>query len=177
MIYFSSDHHFGHRNIIKFCKRPFTDVDHMDAMLIKYWNETVMPDDVVYYLGDFQISDDPDKYLPRLNGHKILIKGNHDYEHPAVLESDHWDEQHDALHTVINKTRVTLSHYAHLVWPGAGGGGRMLHGHSHGRLPGNSQRCDVGVDAWNYRPVSMSDCIKRQNKDSVKFFDPSRREQ
>lgn len=78
--FFTSDHHFGHENIIKYQKRPFTSVKEMDDFMIARWNEVVGPDDKVYYLGDFAITDDWRKreLLCILNGYKILIPGNHD---------------------------------------------------------------------------------------------------
>lgn len=162
-IYFSSDHHFGHRNIIKYCNRPFTDVDHMDSVMINNWNSVVTPNDTVYYVGDFQIHPDSNKYLPRLNGKKILIKGNHDYEHKSILKSLHWHEQHDILVMNAHNTKIILCHYGMRVWPKAHKGSVMLYGHSHNRLPGTSHSCDVGVDAWNYTPVSFMDIKKRLN--------------
>lgn len=171
-IFYSSDHHFDHKNIIRFCKRPFNDVPHMNEMLIQYWNETVTPEDTVYYIGDFQFNPDPDLFLSRLNGRKILIKGNHDFHHSKIIESKHWAEVHDILHTSLDHTKVTLCHYAMRVWPSAHKGSLMLYGHSHNRLSGTSQSCDVGVDAWNYRPVTMKELRKRMNT-FTPYFDPS----
>lgn len=79
-VFFTSDHHFGHQNIIDFCERPFESVEHMNEMMVLWWNETVGPDDTVYYLGDFAMGRIADN-LPivgRLNGTKILYPGNHD---------------------------------------------------------------------------------------------------
>ena len=74
-----ADTHFGHENVIKYCNRPFKDVDGMNYCLIKNWNETVSNNDTVFMLGDFAFGREAvEKIVPRLNGRKILIKGNHD---------------------------------------------------------------------------------------------------
>lgn len=74
-----ADTHFGHENVIKYCNRPFKDVDDMNYRLIKNWNETVSNNDTVFMLGDFAFGREAvEKIVPRLNGRKILIKGNHD---------------------------------------------------------------------------------------------------
>lgn len=145
--------------------------------MIKHWNDRVAPDDTVYYLGDFQMQADPDKYLPRLNGTKILIAGNHDYERMPIVESPHWASVHDIL--IINhmNVNITLCHYAMRVWrhsyrPSS----FMLYGHSHARLAGSSQSCDVGVDAWNYRPVQWREIQQRLQKYG-EYVDPSFRTQ
>ena len=102
-IFLIGDTHFSHRNIIKYCNRPFTDVEDMNEKLIKYWNNVVGADDVVYVVGDFALCG-KQKIIEigkQLNGHKRLILGNHDqasintyreagfefvYNHPIVLE-------------------------------------------------------------------------------------------
>jgi|SRR6478735_1148981 len=78
--FFTSDTHFGHARIIELCDRPFKSVEHMDETLINNWNETVSPGDIVYHLGDVALGswDRWDGILSRLNGHKILVVGNHD---------------------------------------------------------------------------------------------------
>lgn len=74
-----ADTHFGDENIIRFCNRPFKSVDEMDTTLIELWNETVAKDDNVFVLGDFAVGTaNISKIAPLLNGHKTLIKGNHD---------------------------------------------------------------------------------------------------
>lgn len=79
-IWFSSDQHFGHSNIIDFCDRPFDSVEHMDEILIKNWNSVVAADDLVYIVGDLCMGEFSKtiKHVSRLNGRKVLIPGNHD---------------------------------------------------------------------------------------------------
>ena len=79
MIFFTSDHHFYHTNIIKYCNRPFQSVEEMNEEMVKRWNSVVNPGDTVYYLGDFSLAKRPvEVFVPRLNGEKHFIMGNHD---------------------------------------------------------------------------------------------------
>ena len=79
-----SDTHFGHAGVCKFLRedgtklRPWDDPSEMDEEMIKRWNETVRPNDKVYHLGDVVINRKALSILDRLNGDKVLIKGNHD---------------------------------------------------------------------------------------------------
>ena len=80
-IYFTSDTHFDHSNIIKYCSRPFKDVNHMNQLLITRWNETVPENGHVYHLGDFAFHNSVEQLealRSRLNGKITLILGNHD---------------------------------------------------------------------------------------------------
>ena len=79
-IFFTADTHWGHRNIIKYCQRPFADVDEMNETLITNWNNSVGKDDIVFHLGDFAMGGSADwsRLLDRLNGRIYLILGNHD---------------------------------------------------------------------------------------------------
>lgn len=78
--WFTSDLHFGHRNVIHYCKRPYKDIDEMTTALIKIWNETVKDGDTVYVLGDFSLNKRWSlEVVPLLKGNKILVSGNHDY--------------------------------------------------------------------------------------------------
>src|SRR5271166_5248346 len=83
-IWFTSDHHFGHKNIITYCNRPFDSVDEMNEALVVAWNNLVKLDDTVYYVGDFSLKPAlMEQFAPRLHGKKILIAGNHDGCHPC----------------------------------------------------------------------------------------------
>ncbi|MBO0610523.1 metallophosphoesterase [Myceligenerans salitolerans] len=79
-IFFTSDLHLGHANIIRFCDRPFDGVGHMNARLAELWNETVSDEDTVWVLGDVALGslDDSLSWIGRLAGRKILVPGNHD---------------------------------------------------------------------------------------------------
>ena len=79
-VFFTSDTHFYHGNIIRFCNRPFEDVEMMNETIISNWNNTVGLDDTVFHLGDFCLGGSAEwtKILDRLNGKIYLILGNHD---------------------------------------------------------------------------------------------------
>jgi len=109
--YFTSDQHFGHKNIIQYSKRPFDNVDHMNHVLINNYNSTVGKLDVCYFIGDvgFSNKEEMSKIISNLNGTKILITGNHDRGTVAMREM--------GFHAVMNggvlwiaKHRVTMSH-------------------------------------------------------------------
>lgn len=73
MIYFTSDLHLGHKNIIRLCNRPFSSIEEMDAVLIENWNRKVHQNDTVYILGDlmFRSEKPPEEYLRQLKGRSI----------------------------------------------------------------------------------------------------------
>ena len=96
MRFFSSDHHFFHRNILKYeaQARPFSDVDEMNHHLIIAWNSVVSPTDEVFYLGDFAMAsrrqqEQVAEIVQQLNGRKILIRGNHDSIDYSQIGFDH----------------------------------------------------------------------------------------
>lgn len=173
-----SDTHLGHRYIIEACDRPFRDqnglpdVRAMNEALKANWNAVVRPKDTVYHLGDFAHRaghyDDLLKDFRQLNGRKILIRGNHDGRDTLALP---WAEIHDMLSTTIDSTKVHLCHYGMRDWPGRRRGVYHLYGHSHGRLPGNSQSMDVGVDVMGWSPVRI-DQIKAVMADLPPAIDP-----
>ena len=80
MDYFTSDMHYGHANIIDYCNRPFESLDEMTNEMVNRWNEIVTEDDTVYVVGDVFLcpTSEGESIVKRLNGRKILIKGNHD---------------------------------------------------------------------------------------------------
>ncbi len=152
-IYFVSDTHFSHRNILTYCARPFASIEEMNETLIQNWNDIVKPQDTIYHLGDFGIGDVV-PILRRLNGNKILIIGNHDK--PATKgEAKRFFNYQTHLKVInIDKTLITLCHYSMQVWPHSNYGSWHLFGHSHGQLKGIGESMDVGVDATKlYRPI------------------------
>ena len=170
-VMFTSDHHFGHENIIKFCSRPFKDADHMTEVMVERWNEAVKPWQTVFHLGDFAFRQ-RDRIVPsllnRLNGEVILIRGNHD--HKRTLKD--FTAVHDMVDLVVGNQRIILCHYGMRVWAGSHRGAWHLYGHSHGTLPPRSDRKeqDVGVDCWDFRPVSFFEIegvMKHHGEESI----------
>ncbi|MBK1666748.1 hypothetical protein CKO28_01650 [Rhodovibrio sodomensis] len=160
--WFTADTHFWHGGIIGLTKRPFSSAEEMTHALIANWNARVRPGDTVYHIGDFAVRcgrERAQKTLDQLNGHKILLRGNHDENRFCAL--DGWDSVHDILETVVEGQRLVLCHYAMRAWPGQHRGALMLYGHSHGRLPGTRHSLDVGVDCWNYFPVALDEIRAR----------------
>ncbi|MGM4916233.1 metallophosphoesterase [Tardiphaga sp. 813_E8_N1_3] len=151
-----ADQHYGHSAIIQMCNRPFGDVHEMNEALVAGHNAVVAKDDTVIMLGDFAHRY-PAAKLPllfgSLNGHKHLIRGNYDDKHTLALP---WESVRDIAYASIDSQNVVLCHYALRTWPKIRKGALMLHGHSHGRLPGNVQSCDIGVDVMGWSPVRLS---------------------
>ena len=156
--YFTSDTHFGHTNVIKYCDRPFANVEEMNEALIDNWNSVVRPGDLVYHLGDFAFIKDPEEYIKlikSLNGQIHLVKGNHDRIDKKVVEYFASISNYKEIKDEEDGNLIVLSHYSHRVWNRSHRGSLMLYGHSHGELPGCQQSLDVGVDAWDYKPVTL----------------------
>jgi len=156
--FFTSDEHYGHTNIIKYCKRPFKHVDEMNEVLIKNHNEIVKDGDDVYHLGDFAFRNHA-SFLRRLNGTHYLIKGNHegnDWRNAGFV----WVKEVATIR--VSEQDIFMSHYAHRTWNRAHYGVWHLFGHDHGQMPDLGKSCDVGVDAWNgYKPVSFEQLAER----------------
>jgi calcineurin-like phosphoesterase family protein len=159
--FFTADTHFGHHNIIGSCQRPFRSVAEMDGALIANWNAVVRSTDEVWHLGDFAFSKDGGYIagvFARLNGRKHIVLGNHDHRHTQALP---WASVQRLVGIKLDKRLIVLCHYAMRTWPSAHYGSLHLYGHSHGKLPGTPQSCDIGVDCWDYRPVSLDEIRAR----------------
>lgn len=152
---FTSDSHFFDVRILNIQKRPFASLAAHDAALEQLWNDTVAPDDDVWHLGDFArgTAEKIGALLARLNGRKHLLIGNNDPPHTAQLPG--WvDAQHYA-ELEVEGHKLVLGHYPFRSWNGDRRGSINLHGHSHGRLASMTRQIDVGVDVWDFRPVSL----------------------
>ena len=159
-VFFTADHHFGHKNIIGFTGRPFLSLDDMNEGMIKAWNLKVDVLDDVYHLGDFGVKISKVKLneiLVRLNGQKYLIKGNHDKDKYDDVYKKHfiWTKFYHQLHASTNGRLIVLSHYPIESWNGMNRGAWHLHGHCHGKLKPKAGRLDVGVDVHAFLPIEV----------------------
>lgn len=152
--FFTSDTHFGHKNIIKYSNRPFDDFAAMDWQIVDKWNSMVSDTDVVYHLGDVAMGDSErwDEILKSLNGYKVLVVGNHDRIFLGEKERQRlkWDEKYhewfDEVYdnfstTLMGGIEVNLSHfpydgdhtesdrYSEFRLPDEGK--TLVHGHTH----------------------------------------------
>ena len=170
-LFFTSDTHFFHENIIDFCSRPFKSNEHQTQELIRLWNEVVPEDGTVYHLGDLCWTGNIDKIgwlIEQLNGRISLVYGNHDYQNKLDRDviknifNSYGGDTMDIASILVrndNNQNLTCCHYPMLFWPT---GSWMLHGHIHSgpkskgseRAPFHALRYDVGVDNNMYKPIS-----------------------
>lgn len=185
MIFFTSDNHFGHFNIIKHCDRPFIGLNEMHSTMIDRWNAKVKPQDTVYHLGDLFLSNDLDfiqDILDSLNGTIRLLPGNHDKwvrkfgfdKHPIkklIIEPMMIEIK---FQLGQDSMPVTMCHYPMLRWNKAHYGAINLHGHSHSGLDEYNKaqeyiRYDVGVDSHGFAPITFEE-ICRFNREKIEKF-------
>lgn len=182
MIWLTSDNHFFHKNSIRLCSRPFSGIMEMHEYMIQEWNKRVKHNEKIYVLGDFAFSGWTltQKIVERLNGHKILILGNHDLAAHKMLSSG-FQEVHENIWIEIgNKHKVFLSHFpfhpmtsyskeeagVFIDYPHEkvdtrymhkriidDGNMWLLHGHVHNAWRQNGRMINVGVDQWDFKPV------------------------
>jgi calcineurin-like phosphoesterase family protein len=167
-VYFTSDSHFGHANIIRYCRRPYQGVAEMVAALIAAWNAKVSPGAMVYHLGDFTLGSRAvaRSYFARLHGQIRLLPGSHDERWlpkqfgpqpelrsldgipveimPPLLSLEFPGLSSDGQYPQV----IVLCHYALRVWDRSHHGAWHLYGHSHGVLPPIGRSLDVGVDVY-----------------------------
>jgi calcineurin-like phosphoesterase family protein len=163
--YFTSDLHLSHRNIIKYCNRPFDDVEEMNRVIRNRWNFVVNPDDIVYILGDVSFRGLED--LDEFNGLIHILPGSHDGKlkqlgtintiEPSVVEL----KIPDLMDEYGNQRTLVLCHYAMRVWPLSHYASWHLFGHSHGNLPPYGLSFDVGIDTNEFYPYSLEDIKKK----------------
>jgi calcineurin-like phosphoesterase family protein len=154
-VWITSDLHFGHTNIMKFCPNTrghFKDVSHMNEEMIRMWNAMVQPGDLVYILGDvaFMSASDAAKIMHRLNGDKILIKGNHDRK---TLRDESFRRCFKEIHSdwigTINGTYVHMYHFPIMEWDQMHRGAVHFYGHLH--------QNDSGLEKYRARNAGF-DC-------------------
>lgn len=180
-VFFTSDFHLFHNNVLKLDKRPFDNVEDMHTTIEERWNETVGPDDIVIYQGDLSFARKDDRAIAesiiwKLNGHIHYVMGNHDkWEDIAKIKK--FESQQDYLEVRINhmvdgkkvETLFTAFHYPIYSWNKAHHGAYHVHGHCHGNLHhgedanyyNNRRVIDVGCMLHDYRPISYLEVIDR----------------
>jgi calcineurin-like phosphoesterase family protein len=158
--FFTADTHLGHSAIIRFCSRPFLNVEEMNEIIIKNWNLKVKPQDRVYIIGDFAFGSREKilNYTQKLNGHKILIVGNHD--NIGQPKNYGFAEKYQLLTAKINGIYITMCHYAMRTWEKSHYDSWHIYGHSHGMLEAIGKSWDVGVDNNGFAPVEFEE-LKR----------------
>lgn len=175
--WFTADLHLGHANIIRYSSRPFPNADAMNRTLLDLWNATVAESDDVWILGDFAMGDIDQtlSLVAELSGRKLLLAGNHDRCWAGHgRRSEGWTDRYlDAgfaeVHQgervlAIGDTAVLACHFPYRgdsqarerfrAHRPADAGRWLLHGHVHDRWRQSERMINVGVDAWDYRPVS-----------------------
>jgi calcineurin-like phosphoesterase family protein len=181
MDWFTADLHFGHKNIMKYTKRPWASIEEMDEAIIAVWNACIARDDNAYVLGDFSFypPEQSARIFHRLNGKKHLVLGNHDKSsrQPARLP---WTSINQLLMYRNGTQRIVLCHYPLLTWESAHHGTWHLHGHCHGNLKdaGTTTRMDVGIDTAHpsYQPYSYDEVARIMSSrkyDYVDHHDPA----
>ena len=168
-MFFTSDTHFNHTNIIRFCNRPFKDVAHMNETIIANWNSVVGPDDIIFHLGDFCLGDSAEwiNVLNRLNGKIYLIAGNHDIKDLRQNYTKYFEQITMQMHIEVDKQKIYLNHCPFLCYGGAYSDTWQLFGHVHTSRHNTGKdvprlkmlfptQYDVGVDNNNFTPVSFA---------------------
>lgn len=182
-LWLTADLHLGHANIIGYCDRPFEAVAEMDERLVERWNERVGGGDTVFVLGDVALG--PIKaslgLVRRLAGHKLLVAGNHDRcwagngtakahaWHERYLDAGFAEVRQGTIEVDVSGRRVRAGHFPYegdshdedrfTKHRPRDDGGWLLHGHVHDRWRQRGRMINVGVDAWDYRPVHEDDVV------------------
>ncbi len=175
--YFTGDQHFGHKNIIEYCGRPFHSVSEMNTALVANWNSVVGHNDTVHVLGDVAMGrrEESMPLIGQLTGHKILYPGNHDRcwyghgERALPLGREYLDAGFEAIRQgpwqmAVGGREVLL---CHLPYRGdsqdterygkfrpADEGLWLIHGHIHEKWRRRERMINVGVDVWDFAPVN-----------------------
>lgn len=182
-IWFTSDQHYYHENVIRYCNRPYKTVEEMNEDLVRRHNEVVKPGDTVYHLGDFSLSHRAvTVFLHRLNGEHHLIAGNHDHCHPLHYKKDTKGEQMRKLYHEAGFKSIKLTHSMEIAGQSVtmchlplsvdqydrprfknyrpDTEGWLLCGHVHQHWKVRGKQINVGVDVWDYRPVHLKEIEK-----------------
>jgi len=175
MIYFTADWHLDHKNIIKYCNRPFNNIYHMNKTILERYKQTIGEEDTVYFLGDLtmQSSSNQEKFISIFNdlpGTKHLVLGNHDKFKPFFYHEIGFSSVHTALQTtfslrdmglVVDSINCFLIHDP--AWAQSPGFWICGHIHNHWKSTKTdvgATLVNVGVDVWDFTPVSIKEIVQ-----------------
>lgn len=157
-LWFISDTHFFHTNVINYSKRPFNNIKEMNEYFLHNWNLSVKENDIVYHLGDFALGNTHTlgeeyillhKLISNLNGEIHLVPGNHDTDAKLELYKKYFIVEQPLIK--LKKENVVLCHYPLAKWYHDYRGTLQFHGHCHGNFPAKINQIDVGVDCDPYK--------------------------
>ena len=166
-VFLTSDLHFGHENIIKYCDRPYDSPEEMNRALIENWNSVVQPGDLVYNLGDLTMHRKKQgiqylgEILPQLNGRHVLILGNHDYLRPF----EYVELGIEPVHTSLVIGKFILAHDPAIA-TAIPRDMLMFCGHVHDtfrKLSSPKKILNVGCDIWDYAPIPWEAAVRYIN--------------
>ena len=180
-VWFTSDTHFGHENIIRYCGRPVRNAEEMNAELIRRWRETVPEDGIVFHLGDFAHGGSRlwNDILHALTGRKYLILGNHDMKQMKQGFMERFEHVTQQMTIRVGGQPVILNHNPFLTYGGCYRNTWQLFGHVHSGPLSNlgkdlarlqvlfPRQYDVGVDNNDYRPISFLQ-VKEKIENQIK---------
>ena len=159
MIFFTADLHLSHKNILKYCNRPFKDIEDMNRTILQNLEESLRPKDTLYFLGDLTFKEKiAHEFFEKFSEIEIhFIIGNHDSKDVIKIAQEYCTSVEHLKNIKIEGQHITLCHYAMLVWNKSHFNSWQLFGHSHGRLSFAElgKQYDVGVDNNGFYPVSF----------------------
>ena len=160
----TADLHLDHKNIIKYCKRPFSDVNKMNMVLVDNWNYIIKPKDKVYFLGD--LSFNTEYWVPKLNGDITFIKGNHDRFHDTKYY-DNFVLDYKGIYFYLTHRPENIPN----DW-----NGWAIYGHVHNNYPKEcpfferkTKRFNVSTEMTYYKPVNMEHIVEITNRKVAKL--------
>ena len=169
--WFASDYHLGHENIIKYCQRPFKNLNHMNNEIIQRHNQRVKPNDMVFFLGDFCFRNSPggksgegeshkaEYYLKQLNGMFIPLQGNHDRNNSLKTNIEkiiirYANQRINLCHNPVNadpRYKFNFCGHKHNLW-------------KFKRFGHKSYIINISCDMWNFYPVRFEEIMREFKK-------------
>ncbi|MFG6080483.1 hypothetical protein ACEUZ9_001087 [Paracoccus litorisediminis] len=168
--FYTADWHLFHEGIIRMCHRPFASVEAMNDAIISAARARVTAKDDLWILGDLAFAkgeearDAVRALLLQVPGRKHFVAGNHDRGGQQVMSWIRdlpWHSMHDQVEIKDEGRRVVLNHYPLITWPGARHGAIQMFGHVHDNWAGHRNSVNVGVDLWDFRPVTLAEVAER----------------